>query len=66
VTVPAATPGLPAVHVTHGAGALVLCLRNDRGISLGTTLHPDAADRLAEELRNQAADARRLMDAHIE
>lgn len=61
MTIPPATPDMPAVTVEHGVGALVLTLRDDRGRQLGTVLHPDAADRLAYELSTQAAEARQLM-----
>lgn len=61
MTIPPATPDLPAVEVSHGVGAVVLVLRDDRRRSLGTVLHPDAADRLAYELSTQAAQARQLM-----
>lgn len=59
--IPAATDDLPNVEVSHGVGALVLVLRDDRGRSLGTVLHPDAADLLAYQLSVQAAEARQAM-----
>lgn len=64
MTIPPATPDMPAVEVSHGVGALVLTLRDDRGRQLGTVLSPDGADVLADELRGQAAEARRLLAAY--
>lgn len=61
MTIPPATPDLPGVTVTHGVGVLVLSLRDRFGRTMGTVLHPDAADHLADELHDQAADARQAM-----
>lgn len=64
MTIPAATPHLPDIHVEHGPGALVVTLQDDRGRSLGTALSPRGARQLADELRWQADEADRLVAAY--
>lgn len=60
MTIPPAAADLPAVHVSHGPGFLMLALRDNEGQRVGTVLSTARADQLADELRSQATEARRL------